>query len=216
MKYRLIGQPFLKSLIFVLIAFLNSGTLFAQEEQAPNRTTQMVQGGIGLWQMPTARMAPDGNLSMNYTDNEEYRFWSASLQLFPWMESTVRYTDVRTRLYSPFPNFSGDQTLKDKGIDVKFRLLQESYYLPELSVGFRDIGGTGFFDSEFFAASKAYGPFDFHLGIGWGYLGTEGNISNPFCQAAERFCDREDGFSGSGGTVEFGKFFKGDASLFGG
>jgi hypothetical protein len=207
----------LKKLSISAILLFSYSFVIAQELQSnPRQPTQMVQGGVGLWQMPTARMSADGSLNLNYTDNEEYRFWSVNLQLFPWMESTVRYTDVRTRLYSPYPSFSGDQTLKDKGIDVKFRLLQESYYIPEISVGFKDIGGTGFFDSEFVAASKAFGPLDFHLGLGWGYLGTGNNIANPFCKVADRFCERADGFSGRGGTVEFGKFFKGDTSLFGG
>ncbi|MEP1552713.1 YjbH domain-containing protein, partial [Paraglaciecola sp.] len=93
--------------------------------------SQMVQGGVGLWQTPTARMMPEGSQTINYTDNNEYRFWSSSLQLFPWMEATVRYTDVRTQLYSNVASFSGNQTLKDKGIDVKFRLLEEDYYLPQ-------------------------------------------------------------------------------------
>ncbi|WP_340678581.1 YjbH domain-containing protein [Paraglaciecola sp.] len=176
----------------------------------------MVQGGVGLWQTPTARMAPEGSLAVNYTDNDVYRFWSANLQLFPWMESTVRYTDTRTRLYSPVPTFSGDQTLKDKGIDVKFRLLEESYYTPDISFGIKDMGGTGLFSSEFIAASKAIGSFDFHVGLGWGYLGTGDNISNPFCKVSDSFCTRGEGYSGRGGKVEFGKFFKGTTSFFGG
>ncbi|WP_106404050.1 YjbH domain-containing protein [Paraglaciecola hydrolytica] len=176
----------------------------------------MVRGGVGLWQVPTARMAANGSLSVNYTDNEEYRFWSASLQLFPWMESTVRYTDARTRLYSDVPSFSGEQTLKDKGIDVKFRLLQENYYLPNIAVGFTDIGGTGWFASEYITASKAIGPFDFHLGLGWGYLGTGDNLSNPFCELSDSYCNRTSGFSGRGGIVEFDKFFTGTTALFGG
>jgi hypothetical protein len=175
-----------------------------------------VQGGIGLWQTPTARMGSEGDLAVSYTDNQEYRFWSATLQLFPWMESTVRYADVRTRLYSNDPGFSGDQTLKDKGIDVKFRLLEEDFYLPEFSIGFRDIGGTGLFASEFMAASKTWGPLDFHLGLGWGYLGTGDDFTNPFCQLKESFCEREAGYSGNGGKIEFGKFFHGNTSLFGG
>jgi len=178
--------------------------------------TQMVRGGTGLLQTPTARMSKEGSFYMNYSDINEYRFWSASLQLFPWMESTVRYTDVRTRLYSPFEGFSGNQTLKDKGIDVKFRLLQESYYLPELSVGFTDIGGTGFFSSEFINASKAFGPFDFHLGIGSGYLGAGGNISSPFCKLSDSFCERPGGFNGQGGKIDYNEFFKGPTSIFGG
>ncbi|CAI3796557.1 YjbH domain-containing protein [Rheinheimera sp. MM224] len=185
-------------------------------QPAPNSYSQMNQGGVGLIQMPTARHNAEGSFSLNYQDSEEYRFWSASLQLFPWMETTVRYTDVRTKLYSDVPSFSGDQTYKDKGIDVKFRLWQESEFLPDLSVGFRDFGGTGLFESEFIAASKRIGPFDFHLGLGFGYLGRKDNISNPFCDIKDSFCSRPGGFSGSGGKIDYQKFFKGPASLYGG
>lgn len=178
--------------------------------------SQTAHGGVGLIQTPTARMAPAGDLNMNYTDNEEYRLWSVSIQLFDWMESTVRYTDVRTRLYSDDPNFSGDQTYKDKGIDVKFRLLQESSYLPQVSLGIRDFGGTGLFESEYLTLSKKWHNLDFHLGIGWGYLGQGANISNPFCQLRDSFCVRPDGYGGRGGKVDYDQFFKGPASLFGG
>ncbi|ABG41710.1 protein of unknown function DUF940, membrane lipoprotein putative [Paraglaciecola sp. T6c] len=183
---------------------------------APVGSSLMVHGGTGLIQTPTSRMLTDGDLRVSYTDNNEYRFWSGTLQLFPWMQTTVRYTDVRTRLYSPVPEFSGNQTLKDKGIDVKFRVLNESYYLPELSVGFRDFGGTGFFESEFIGLSKRAGNFDFHLNIGWGYLGTSGNVSNPFCDVSDNFCERPGGFTGNGGKIDYQRFFKGPASIFGG
>lgn len=185
----------------------------------PSYLSQMDQGGVGLLQTPTARMNPEGELSINYRDNDQYRFWSVSLQLFPWLETTVRYSDIRTFLFSQDPNFSGNQSAKDKGIDAKFRLLQESYYLPELSVGVRDFGGNGFFEGEYVAASKRLGDVDFHLGIGWGYLGRSGAISNPFCDLADRFCDREapqGPEQDTGGKVEFESFFRGPAALFGG
>lgn len=178
--------------------------------------SQAAHGGVGLIQVPTARMARAGDLSMSYTDNQEYRLWSVSIQLFDWMESTARYTDVRTRLYSDDPNFSGNQTYKDKGIDVKFRLLQESTYLPQVAVGFRDFGGTGLFESEFISLSKSWGGFDFHLGMGWGYLGTAGNTANPFCDVKDSFCQRPTEYGGEGGKIDYDKFFKGPASLYGG
>lgn len=210
--------------IFKLSAFsllLLSYNASAQEQafiwQAPNtKPSQAAHGGVGLIQTPTARMAPEGDFSVNYTDNNEYRFWSVSLQLYSWLEATARYTDVRTQLYSEDPGFSGDQTLKDKGLDVKFRLWQESQYIPEISMGLRDFGGTGFFESEYITLSKRYNNLDFTLGMGWGYLGSAGNTKNPFCDFKSSYCKRPRGFSGQGGKIDYQRFFKGPASLFGG
>ncbi|WP_213999983.1 YjbH domain-containing protein [Arsukibacterium sp.] len=206
----------------IALVFTFTGVSASQDEsefnwqQSPSRVTQTAHGGVGLIQTPTARMHAEGAMTANYTDNEEYRLWSLNIQLFDWMEATARYTDVRTRLYSSSPGFSGDQTLKDKGIDVKFRLLQESRYLPQVALGFRDFGGTGFFESEFIALSKRWQNVDFHLGMGWGYLGTAGNTINPFCELQDTFCDRPRGFSGRGGKIDYQRFFKGPASIFGG
>ncbi len=206
----------------MLIAILSSATFSFSSiaeipwETKPVGSSLMVHGGTGLIQTPTSRMLDDGELIVSYTDNDEYRFMSVTTQLFPWMQATVRYTDVRNRLYSPFASFSGDQTLKDKGIDAKFRLLKESQHFPELSVGFRDFGGTGFFESEFIGISKQIGAFNFHVNMGWGYLGRNDNISNPLCEVRESFCNRPSGFTGRGGKIDYQRFFKGPASLFGG
>jgi hypothetical protein len=214
-------KPFIQYCLYLFLAMAMHTSTWAKEVSetwnlTPVGSSLMVHGGTGLIQTPSSRMLADGELLVSYTDNDQYRFWSVTLQLFPWLQSTVRYTDVRTRLYSPFVGFSGDQTLKDKGIDAKFRLLEESYYLPEVSLGFRDFGGTGFFESEFIGISKKAGPLDFHLNMGWGYLGNSGNISNPFCEVRESFCQRPGGFEGLGGKIDYQRFFKGSASIFGG
>ncbi|MEH2919983.1 YjbH domain-containing protein [Samsonia erythrinae] len=182
----------------------------------PAGVSQSDFGGTGLLQMPTARMADTGEFSLNYRDNEEYRRYSVSLQLFDWLEATVRYTDVRTRLYSNDPDFSGDQTYKDKGFDLKARLWQESYWLPDVSLGFRDIAGTGLFDSEYLVASKRLGPFDFTLGMGWGNMAESGNVKNPACSLKDSFCRRSDSFKTGGGQFEVENFFHGPAAVFGG
>ncbi|VEC18796.1 putative lipoprotein [Citrobacter portucalensis] len=86
---------------------------------APIGPSQSDFGGVGLLQTPTARMAREGEMSLNYRDNDQYRYYSASVQLFPWLETTLRYTDVRTKKYSSVESFSGDQTYKDKAFDLK-------------------------------------------------------------------------------------------------
>jgi hypothetical protein len=220
MKFRKNNKS-VKLYLFFIISIVLCSYLQAQETSdawnlSPVGSSLMIHGGTGLIQTPTSRMLAEGDLRVSYTDNDEYRFWSATIQLFPWLQSTLRYTDVRNRLYSGAASFSGNQTLKDKGIDAKFRILKESYYLPELSVGFRDFGGTGFFESEFIGVSKQVGDLNFHLNMGWGYLGTTGNTTNPLCDLNDTFCERPVGYSGRGGKIDYQRFFKGPASIFGG
>lgn len=199
------------------IAIFVSGAVCAAESIIdPYGPSQGDFGGVGLLQMPTARMAKTGEFSANYVDNDQYRRWSISAQPFDWFEATLRYTDVRTKKYSPYEDFSGDQTYKDKGMDFKFRLWQESNYMPQVSVGFRDLMGTGLFDSEFVVASKRYGPFDFTIGIGWGNMAESGNIKNPFCEYKDSWCQRNNSYSGNGGKFEVDSLFHGPAALFGG
>ncbi len=171
-------------------------------------------GGVGLIQMPTGRSAPEGEFSFGATYNDEYLHYNVSLQLLPWLESTIRYTLVQDLFYSDDPSFSGDTKYTDKGIDFKIRLLKESYWLPETAIGVRDFGGTGLFDGEFIAASKHVGPFDFTAGVGWGYMGNSGNLSGDKANSID--CGRDTSFKGKGGSVEFERWFTGCSAVFGG
>ncbi|EAP95067.1 YjbH domain-containing protein [Vibrio splendidus] len=187
------------------------------------KTSQMNFGGVGLMQMPTGRMAPEGEFNFSASFNNEYYFYNVSLQVMPWLETTIRYTQVQDLLYSGGADqdcsqnsFSGCTKYTDKGIDFKLRLIEEGYYLPEVSVGMRDFGGTGLFDGEFVAATKRFGPVDFTLGMAWGYMGTSGNFTNPLCKASDKYCERPSDTKGNGGSVDFERWFKGDAAIYGG
>lgn len=205
-----------KRYLFSLLAVSVATACQAQAETwpAPVGPSQSDFGGVGLMQVPTARMAREGEFSLNARDNDQYRYYSASLQLFPWLETTVRYTDVRTRRYSAVSDFSGNQSYKDKAFDLKLRLWQEGFWLPEVALGTRDLGGTGLFDSEYLVASKAWGPFDFTLGLGWGYLGNSGTVKNPFCSYSDSYCQRPR--VGEAGSINGSQMFHGPTALFGG
>jgi len=171
-------------------------------------------GGIGLMQTPTARMAKAGHFSFNYSNVNPYSSGNIFVQPFDWMEAGFRYTNIGNRLYGP-PELSGDQQYKDKSIDVKFRLLNESAYVPALAIGLRDVAGTGLFSSEFFVANKRTGDFDWSLGMGWGYLGGRADIRNPLSRIFSSFDSRTRDV-GVGGKFGFGSYFRGPAALFGG
>lgn len=97
-----------------LLALGISTACYGETYPAPIGPSQSDFGGVGLLQTPTARMAREGELSLNYRDNDQYRYYSASVQLFPWLETTLRYTDVRTRQYSSVEAFLAIKRIKIK------------------------------------------------------------------------------------------------------
>ena len=180
---------------------------------AEPRYTQNDFGGVGLLQTPTARMAPAGELSLNANRTEPNSRYSLSLQPLDWLEGTFRYNVVSNRKYGP-EALSGDQSYKDKAVDVKARLWQESHWLPEVALGFRDVGGTGFFSSEYFVANKRINNLDFSLGIAWGYIGNRGNMDNPLGYIDDKYDTRP--VSSTAGEVRTNLYFRGPTALFGG
>ncbi len=178
------------------------------------KPTQTDFGGIGLIQMPNGRAAPEGEFTAGTSINSDYYHYFVSLQLMPWLESTIRYTRIPAHSYSNDDGFSGDTIYTDKGIDVKLRLLEESYWLPETSIGIRDLGGTGLFDGEFIAMSKRLGKLDATLGIGWGYIGNSANLLGN--KSSSNDCGRNSAYKGKGGSFDYSRWFTGCASVFGG
>jgi len=136
---------------------------------------------------------------------------------FPWFEASYRYAEVKTVLYSPVPAFSGNQTLKDKGFDIKIKLFNETFLMPSLAIGITDIAGTGRFSSEYIVASKLLGDLDLSLGIAFGQLGTDKNIRNPLTEFHDSFNTRLVDKSSEGGEIRSKTWFSGrEAALFGG
>ena len=172
-------------------------------------------GTVGLIQMPNARSLNAGTLAFSWTNNEPYLRGSLVAYPFEWFEASYQYTDVNNALYSNISSFSGSQTYKDKSFDAKFILANETTYLPSISVGLRDLAGSGIFSSEYLVASKFIKNFDITLGIGWGIL-NKNKITNPLSSISTRFDKRTYNFDTRGGEFDPGKYFSGNAGLFGG
>ena len=146
-------------------------------------------GGIGLLQMPNARMAPDGSMSGGLTAlGDLHRHYSISAQPLPWLEVTARN--------SAYPGYYG---LTEPGLDLKLRLRREDERGPALVIGGRDVTGSGLdlpgkgrFAGEYIALSRRWWDLDLTLGMGWGTLGEAGHLRNPLRFLGGRFSrDRE-------------------------
>lgn len=199
-----------------LLCLLVSTEVWAQfDDVSPRFDSFSDLGGAGLLQMPSARFAPEGEVAFATTRVYPYLRNALTVQPLPWLEAVLRYTTIQNRLYGP-ESFSGDQLFKDKGIDLKLRLVEESSTLPQVVLGFRDVGGTGLFGGEYLALSRRYYNFDFTLGLGWGYLGSRGQLPNPAGWVFSSFKQRTNDF-GRGGNFSTSSYFHGESvSIFGG
>ncbi len=201
----------------IVVSLSLQGSIFASiEHYYPYKVEPSASnyGNTGILEVPNARMMDEAKLRFNFSSSYPNEYTSLTASPFNWFEATYRYTEIKNRLYGP-SSYSGNQTLKDKGFDVKFLIKKESYYIPAFALGLRDIAGTGLFSSEYLVASKRFGQLDLTLGLGWGALGSDDNISNPFELIHESFSSR-DGSFGQGGTFSVKNWFSGRTSLMGG
>jgi len=196
---------------FVLASLLAALTAPAFADEAKFSLSDW--GGIGLLQMPNARMAPDGSMSGGLTAlGDLHRHYTISAQPLPWLEVTGRN--------SAYPGYYG---LSEPGLDLKLRLRQEDERGPALVVGGRDITGSGLdlpgkgrFAGEYIALSRRWWDVDLSLGMGWGTLGEAGHLRNPLRFLGGRF--RRDRDPSSWPTTRGPKaWFSGErVALFGG
>jgi len=171
-------------------------------------------GNTGIIEMPNARLMKPASLRFNFSSSWPNEYTSLTATPFSWMEATYRYAEIKNEKYGPSA-YSGNQSLKDKGFDIKVLLLQETYYYPAVALGFRDLAGTGLFASEYIVTTKRFKNLDFTLGMGWGLLGSEGGVKNPFRFIDNSFLER--GLAkGGGGEFSSSTWFTGSTSLFGG
>ena len=179
---------------------------FPTEPSPPQYSTY---GGVGLIETRSARMAPENTLSATVSYSSSIQRYGITFQPAPWLEATFGYS-----IFDIAPN--GDERF-DRQFDIKARLWEEGEYNPEIAVGLQDFLGTGVFSGEYIVASKAYGPLDLSFGVGWGRLGSRGDLRNPLTYISDGFGDRTRADDGTGGEVNFGQFFQGeDVGFFGG
>ncbi len=203
-----------KTLVALLLAWGGS----------PAAEAQVNDFGVGgILDIPSARMPEEGTLTTTYSRKDVADIYAVGYQILPRVEASFRYTIFNARKLSPIPgtecvaNADYCDGLRDRSFEVKFKLLEETEYLPQISVGARDILGTGAWSSEYLVASKRVGRnLDLTAGIGWGRLAERAVATNPLTHISPRFGTRSADV-GLGGTFSWESFFRGpDIGVFGG
>lgn len=207
-----------------LASLLMSGVGHAQSE-APSANDF---GGIGLLETRTARMSEEGSFEIGGFAREPYRGFYLLAQPLPWLEVNFRYSDLtnvrRDGTVLPLSQidfledlfgFKGGGAVRDRGFDIKLRLVEESRYLPAVAIGLQDMFGDARFGGEYVVASKRFGPFDFSFGIGWGFLGSRDQIGNPL-SFIDNGLESRRAREGQGGLNASSYFAGNEVAFFGG
>lgn len=110
--------------------------------------------------MPNAWTEYDGTMTTGYSYDSPYGSTWATVTLLPFLQITGRYVSVNG--IAPFgaadPRYGrGYGRYKDKVVDFKLRLRDESDTLPAISVGSTDLLGTELFKGQYVVVSKTFG-----------------------------------------------------------
>ncbi|MGB8814164.1 MAG: YjbH domain-containing protein, partial [Paracoccaceae bacterium] len=172
-----------------------------------NRPSLNFYGATGLIDMPSGEAQPDALLSTTTAHFGPISRTTLSFQITPRMSASFRFLGIR-KFDDVVPSIF--DVYYDRSFDLRYQVLQESRYLPAVTIGFQDFVGTGILSGEYIAATKNLSPsLKVTGGLGWGRLGSYGEIGSPLGP-------REPIVIGNGGNFNFGQWFKGPAAPFGG
>lgn len=198
----------MKNSIGALSSLVFATGAFAQD------LTYTLYGTPGLIEMPTAQVAPDGQITASLTAFEQQQRASFSFQIAPRLSGTFRYAGISEN------QGVGTNGTFDRSFDLRYQAFEEGQFgdwSPAVAIGLQDFMGTGHLTSEYVVASKSFGDkIIATTGLGWGRMGTQGGFTNPLAIFGDSFETRPTGGIGRGGKPSIDKFFKGDAAFFGG
>lgn len=137
-------------------------------------STPGMQGQSGYINMPSAWVEPDGTFSAGYSAESPYTSAWVSATFLPFLQVTGRYVSLAN--IAPFGSSSVDPRYgkgygryKDKVLDAKLNIWQESKALPAISIGATDLLGTELFKGQYVVATKTFGASNnFEASIGYG------------------------------------------------
>ena len=128
-----VNRRFRRALTYLVACLGLAGA--AHADDAPVRSDY---GSPGVIEMPSARMAPDGALSVGASFLRNIQHYNVAFQALPWLEADFRYSGL-SHYSLDFPVYY------DRRFAFKARLWDETDVLPAVALGLNDIIGTGIY-----------------------------------------------------------------------
>lgn len=159
-------------------------------------------GVPGLIDMPSAESLPDAQFSGTYMWIDQTSRATLGFQLTDRIGLAFRYSRIND--WDPAASYA----FYDRSLDIRMRVLDESRYLPAVTIGLQDFLGTGVYSSEYLVATKHFGErLKATVGLGWGRYGSDGEIFTTGTRPPENDVT-------TGGTIQYDQWFRGPAAPF--
>ena len=175
--------------------------------------TYNIFGEIGLITLPSAFSRKAGEINVNFSQNEIFKYGALVVSPFDWLEASYFYYRP-SDLWWVGPSTKG--LYLDKGFSLK--VSQNITNNFAIAAGLSDFAGTGFFTREYLISSFQKDFYRITLGLGWGKFSGVDNFSNPLAFLSDSLKVRP-GTSKNydlGGNIATDQWFRGDASVIGG
>lgn len=187
-----------------LLALAAAPAARAQTEISPPPPTLNFYIAPGLMDMPSGEAQPNADLSTGVSYFANTWRTGITFQFADRLSGTFRYAGIMGLDYAGYEDYY------DRSFDLRILVLEESTWVPAVTVGLQDLMGTGLYSAEYIAATKAITPeIKVTAGLGWGRLGSFGAVGSPF---GERPSDK----GGEGGELNINQWFRGPMAPFGG
>ncbi|MDA9666179.1 YjbH domain-containing protein [bacterium] len=194
-------------LLFAIIFILFGVTAVLPKDKVPASIGNF--GLPGMIDLPTAWRLPDGELVITQQLHKSLARTGISFQVLPRVGLVFRYSGHGTEGGEAYGRIN-----HDRSIDAHISILDESKFVPALSLGLRDFIGTGWYSSEYIVGSKEIGNLEITAGVGFGRIAGSDSFSNPFKGFLSNFETRTDNKNTIGGNLGSINWYRGNASLF--
>ncbi len=195
-----------RNLKFSFLYFLPFLFLYTADSSFSFQKSKNMYGERGILEMPTAGKLNDGELGFSSSSIGAIVQNTLSFQAFPNIYGALRYTGIGDKPEQYY--FSSGYTYWDRSFDLRIDLLNETKFIPDVSVGMQDIIGGGSFSSEYVVASKSIiDQIRLTGGIGWGMMASN-QIST--------YGSRVESDNKFGGGLKYKHLFRGPIGVFGG
>ena len=148
---------------------------YARSEALPS-----LQSYSGLLNMPNARVMPDWNFKLHYSNADPFQYFGTAFGLWDRAEIYGQIIRINTLEYWDRDN-KGDNN--DFNFGGRLILAKEDDYLPQIAIGAHDISGKGLFDARYLVFSKKIWDVDLTFGAGQGAMAGE-FISGSSCNVS--------------------------------